>query len=67
MGTSWNCKENNMKNKCLVEKVFFSKILFENPVQLNMRLQMQPGSDTVEKMTGIFTKRIWQPYCHHIP
>ena len=23
---------------------------------------LQPGSDTVEKIAGIFTRRIWQPY-----
>jgi len=42
-------------------KNFFSKILLENPVQLNVRLRMQPRSVTVEKTAGIFTKRIWQP------
>jgi len=39
VGVSWNCKENNMKNKCIVKKAFFK---FENPVPLNMRLRMQP-------------------------
>jgi len=29
-------------------------------VPLNMRLRMQPRSDTVEKLAGIFTKHIWQ-------
>jgi len=38
------------------------KNLFENAVPLNMRLRMQPRSVTVDKMAGIFTKRIWQPY-----
>jgi len=52
-----------MKNKCIVKKTFFLIILFENPVPLNMRLRMQFRSATVEKMAGIFTKRIWQPYC----
>jgi len=51
-----------MKNKCIVEKAFFSKILFENPVPLNMRLRMQPRYHTAENMAGIFTKRIWQPW-----
>jgi len=50
-----------MKNKCIVKKTFVSKFLFENPVPLNMRLQMQPRSATVEKMADGFTKRIWQP------
>jgi len=43
------------------QKTFFSIILFENPVSLNMRLRMQLRPATVEKMAGIFTKRIWQP------
>jgi len=30
-------------------------------VPLNMRLQMQLRSATVEKIAGIFTKRVWQP------
>jgi len=34
---------------------------FENPLPLNMRLPMQPRSVTVNKMAGIFAKRIWQP------
>jgi len=42
--------------------VFFAKILFENPVLLNMRFGMQPRSFTVAKVADIFTKRIWQPY-----
>jgi len=58
-----NCKENSMKNECIVKKTFFLIILFENPVPLNMRLRMQLRSPAVEKMTGIFTKRIWQSYC----
>jgi len=45
-----------MKNKCIVENAFFSKILFENPVSSNARLRMQPRSANVQKMTGIFTK-----------
>ena len=44
------------------QKAFFSKILFEDPVPLNMHLRMQLRSATVEKMSGIFTKRICQPY-----
>jgi len=36
-------------------------MLFENPVPLNMRLRMQPRSVIVNKLAGIFTKRIWQP------
>jgi len=31
-------------------------MLFENPVPLNMRLQVRPRSVTSEKMAGIFTK-----------
>jgi len=50
-----------MKNKCIVKKAFFSNILFENPVPSTMRLQMRPGPDTVQKMAGIFIKRICQP------
>jgi len=53
-----------MKNKCIVKKAFFSKILFENPVPLNMHLRMHPRSATVEKMADIFTKRIFQPYLY---
>jgi len=37
-------------------------MLFENPAPLNMRLRVQPRSFTVEKMAGIFTKRIWLSY-----
>jgi len=37
-------------------------MLFEKPVPSNMRLQIHPRSVTVDKMAGIFTKRIWQPY-----
>jgi len=37
-------------------------IFFENTVPLNMRLRMQPRFVTIDKMAGIFTKRIWQPY-----
>jgi len=38
-------------------------MFFENTVPLNMRLRMHPKFVTVEKMAGIFTKGIWQPYC----
>jgi len=34
-------------------------------VPLNMRLRMQHRSVTIDKMAGIFTKRIWQPYSHY--
>jgi len=44
---SWNCEENDMKNKCIVDKAFFSKFLFETAVPLNMRLWMQLRSATV--------------------
>jgi len=39
-------------------------MLFQNPVLINMHLQRttQPGFVAAEKMAGIFTKRIWQPY-----
>jgi len=37
------------------------KNVFGNPVPSNMRLRMQPRSIIVDKMTGIFTKHIWQP------
>jgi len=39
-------------------------MLFENPVPLNMHLRITThlGSVTVEKIAGIFTKRIWQHY-----
>jgi len=36
-----------MKNKCIVDKAFFSKFLFETAVPLNMRLWMQLRSATV--------------------
>jgi len=39
---------------------YFKTRLFENPVP--MLLRMQPRSVTVDKESGIFTKRIWQPY-----
>jgi len=55
---------NSIKNKYIVKKAFFYKVLFENPVPLNMPMNYttQPGSVIVEKMDGIFTKRVWQPY-----
>jgi len=28
---------------------------------MHLQIMTQPGSATVEKMAGIFTKRIWQP------
>jgi len=28
---------------------------------MHLRITAQPGSITVEKMAGIFAKRIWQP------
>jgi len=42
------------------QKAFF---YFKNPVTLTMRSRMQPTRKTVtvDKMTGIFTKHIWQP------
>ena len=43
----------------LSKKCFF--MFFENTVP--MRLRMQPKFVNVEKMAGIFTKRIWRPYC----
>jgi len=43
-----------------LSKSILSNILFENPVPLNMHLQMQPRSANVEKMSGIITKRICQ-------
>jgi len=39
-------------------------MLFKHPVSLNIRLQVraQPySSGTIEKTTGLFAKRIWQP------
>jgi len=38
----------------------FSKMLFENPVPLNMNLRIttHPGSVSVEKMAGILTKTL---------
>jgi len=39
VGASRNCKENNTKNKCIVKKTSFFKILTENPVPLNMHLR----------------------------
>jgi len=38
-------------------------MLFENPVPLNkhIRITTQPGSVTVEKTAGIFSKHIWEP------
>ena len=39
-----------MKNKCNIKKAFFTKILFDNPVPLNMSLRMQPRPVTIEKM-----------------
>jgi len=51
-----------MKNKCIVKKRSFKKMLFENPAPLNMRLRMQLRSFTVDKMAGIFAKPIGQHY-----
>jgi len=36
-------------------------MLFEKPVLSNMRLRMHPRPVTVDKMAGIFIKRVWQP------
>jgi len=36
-------------------------MFFDKPVPSNMRSRMQPRFVTVDKMAGIFTKRIWQP------
>ena len=44
-----------MKIKYIVKKAFFLKMLFANPVPLNIRLQMPLRSVTVDKMAGIFT------------
>jgi len=42
-------------------------MLFENPVPLNMRLRMQPRSVTFDKIAGVFTKRVCQPYSLSTP
>jgi len=47
-----------MKNNCTVKQAFFQRMVFENPVSLNMRLRMQPRFVTADKMAGIFTKHI---------
>jgi len=54
-------KKITRKINALSKKHSFQKMLFENPVPSNMRLQMQPKSVTVDSMAGIFAKRIWQP------
>jgi len=33
-------QKNNTKNKCVVKKTFFYKMLFENPVPCNMHLRI---------------------------
>jgi len=38
-------------------------MFFENTVPLHMRLLTQSRFGTVDKMAGIFTKRIWRPCC----
>ena len=44
-------------------KLFDFKVFFVYTLKsLNMRLRMYPSSVTVEKMTGIFTKHIGQPF-----
>jgi len=52
-------KKNNTKNKYIVKKAFFHKMLFENPVPFTMCSQIttQPN---VKLMAAIFTKPIWQ-------
>jgi len=55
-------KKMKRKINALSKKCYFQKMLFENPVPLNMRLRMRPRSVTADKMPGIFAKRIWQPY-----
>jgi len=50
-----------MKDKCIVKKAFFSIIVFENPVPLNMRLLMQLRYATVEKNGLYFTNTpVWK-------
>jgi len=51
-------KKITRKMNALSKTVF--KMFFENPVPLNMRLRTQPRFVTVDKMAGIFTKRMWQ-------
>jgi len=53
-------KKITRKIKALSKKRSFQNISFEDSVPLNIHLQIttQPGSVTVEKMGGIFAKRI---------
>jgi len=44
-------------HKKILFKIRYSRI----PRHMHLRITTQPGSVTVEKLAGIFTKRIWQP------
>jgi len=49
--------------------MFFFTRCSRIPCHMHLRITTQPGSITLEKMAGIFTKRIWQPYpwlAHHV-
>ena len=62
IGASWNWKENNTKNECIVKKALFSQNVNResNAINMHLRITTQPTPVTIEKMAGIFAQRIWQ-------
>jgi len=58
--TLWKLHEISKKiaRKIIALSKKFFQMFFEIPVPLNTRLRMQPRLVTVDKMTGIFTKRV---------
>jgi len=59
---SWNRKENDTKNKCILKKAFFAKNTIRESGAITYALRTQSRSVTVDNMAGIFTKHIWQPW-----
>ena len=51
VGASWNWKENNTKNECIVKKAFFSQNVNGeyNVINARLRITTKPTSVTIEK------------------
>jgi len=65
VGASLNCKKTiTQKINALSKNILFKTRYSRIPCHMHLRINTQPGSITVEKMAGIFTKRIWQLQPH---